>query len=202
MLVGNAVLTAQPQDAPTIPKLPDVNGELLKLVVADQWDRGMDMFSGRPVKTPESLDWQQIGKRDAERRVAVRSMLQAGQIQSGRDYEFAAILFQHSSDLAGLQTAHILASTAVAKGNPKARWLSVASFDRLLWSMDRPQVFGTQFKQNSQTKAWTMDPYDREAIPDAIRAAWCVVGVAQQARILKDMQSGGGNPSTSVVDCK
>lgn len=202
LLVGNAVLAAQSQEGPTIPSLPDANQELLKLVVADQWDRGMDMFSGRQVKAPESLDWKQIEKRDAERRAAVRAMLKAGQIQTGREYQFAAILFQHSARHDDLQTAHILASTAVAKGNQQARWLAAASFDRLLWNMNRPQVFGTQFKQESQTAAWTMDPYDRESIADALRAAWCVVGLAEQEEILKTLQSGGGNPSTSVVDCK
>jgi len=38
-------------DNPTIPTLPDVNPELLKTVIADQWDRGMDMFGGRPRTT-------------------------------------------------------------------------------------------------------------------------------------------------------
>ena len=202
MLVGNAVLAAQSQDGPTIPKLSDVNPELLKLVIADQWDRGMDMFSGRQVKSPESLDWQRIGARDAERKKAVRSLLASGQIQSGREYQFAALVFQHSTDDADLQTAHVLATTAVAKGDQQARWLSAASFDRLLWNLSRPQVFGTQFKQDPQTNKWTMDPYDRESVSDPVRAAWCVVGVAEQERILKALQSGAGTPSTGIADCK
>ena len=84
-LIGSCVLMAQSQDGPTIPNLPDVNHELLKLVVADQWDRGMDMFSGRQVKPPDSLPWEQIEKNDAERRAAVRALLNAGQIQTGRN---------------------------------------------------------------------------------------------------------------------
>jgi hypothetical protein len=202
LLVGNSILIAQPQDGPTIPKLPDVNQELLRIVIEDQWDRGMDMFSGRQVKLPDSLDWNQIAKRDAERQVTVRTMLKAGLIQSGREYQFAALVFQHSEHPEDLQTAHLLASTAMAKGNQAARWLAAASFDRLLWNMNRPQVFGTQFKQDSHTRAWTMDPYERESVSDALRAAWCVVGVAEQERILKDLQAGGGNPSTSVLDCR
>ena len=202
LIVGSPMLIAQSPEGPTIPNLPDVNQQLLKLVIADQWDRGMDMFSGRQVKTPDSLDWQQIDKRDGERRAAVRVMLNAGQLQTGREYQFAAILFQHSADPDDLQTAHLLASTAVAKGNRGARWLAAASFDRLLWNMNRPQVFGTQFKQDSQTKVWTMEPYARDSVADAIRAEWCVVPAAEQEGILKNLQSGGGNPSTSVVDCK
>ena len=201
-LIGSSVLMAQSQDGPTIPNLPDVNHELLKLVVADQWDRGMDMFSGRQVKPPDSLPWEQIEKNDAERRAAVRALLKAGQIQTGREYQFAAILFQHSANVEDLQTAHVLASSAVAKGSQQARWLAAATFDRLLWNLNRPQVFGTQFKQDPQSKAWTMDPYSRESIADSLRAAWCVVGLPEQEAILKRLQSGAGNPSTGIADCK
>jgi len=201
LLVCSAVPAAQSQDKPTIPNLPDVNPALLALVVADQWDRGMDMFAGRQVKAPD-LDWKQIEVRDAERKTAARAIVKAGQLQSGRDYQFAAMLFQHSADPTDLHTAHILATTAVAKGNAGARWLAAASFDRLLWNLNRPQVFGTQFKQDAQTSKWTMDPYDPDSIPDALRAAWCVVGHAEQERILKALQSGAGGPSTSLVDCK
>src|SRR5688500_7194196 len=78
IVLCQAASMAQSPEVPTVPNLPDVRQELLKLVVADQWDRGVDMFSGRQVKAPESLDWKEIERRDAERRAAVRSMLNAG----------------------------------------------------------------------------------------------------------------------------
>jgi hypothetical protein len=37
------------EEEPTVPDLSDVRQQLLKLVVADEWDRGVDMFSGRNV---------------------------------------------------------------------------------------------------------------------------------------------------------
>jgi hypothetical protein len=202
LLAGAMSAPAHAQEGPTIPNLPDVNKALLAIVAADQWDRGMDMFTGRQVKSPETLDWPQIHTRDAERKAAVRRLLQSGEIQSGREYQFAALVFQHSTETSDLSTAHVLAATAVAKGNPLARWLAAATFDRLLWSLDRPQVFGTQFKQESQTQRWTMEPYDSASLPDAARAAWCVVALSEQQRILKGLQSGSGGPSTSVVECK
>lgn len=201
LVVGTCALAAQSREGPTIPDLPDVNRELLELVAADQWDRGVDMFSGRQVKSPESLDWQQIGARDAERKKAVRALLSSGRIRSGREYRFAALIFQHSGDPADLAMAHVLATTAAVKGNAEARWLAAASLDRLLWNLDRPQVFGTQFTQDPQG-GWTMDPYDRESIPDTIRAAWCVVSSADQARILRELQSGTGTPATNIPDCR
>jgi hypothetical protein len=47
-------------NGPTIPKLANVNLEILQLVIQDQWDRGNDMFGNRQVKSPESLDWKQV----------------------------------------------------------------------------------------------------------------------------------------------
>lgn len=201
-LIGNASSSARAQEGPTIPNLPDVNKELLTLVAWDQWDRGMDMFTGRQVKPPDTIDWPQIHVRDAERKAAVGKLLQSGEIQSGREYQFAALVFQHSTDPGDLRTAHLLAVTAVAKGNSLARWLAAATFDRLLWSLERPQVFGTQFKQDPQTNRWTMEPYDSASLPDPVRAAWCVVALSEQQRVLENLRAGSGGPSTSVAECK
>jgi hypothetical protein len=163
----------------------------------------MDMFSGRQVKTPDSIDWPEVQKRDAQRQAVARSILTSGQIQSGREYQFAALLFQHSSDSGDLQTAHLLAVTAVAKGNGGARWLAAATFDRLMWNTNRPQVFGTQFKQvpGSESK-WTMEPYEREALPDSVRTEWCVRPLSEQAAVLAALGKGQGAGSTSTAECK
>src|SRR3954451_4948512 len=85
-----------PAESPTLPHLPDVDPELLRLVVDDQWDRGVDMFSGRQVKMPDTLDVQRIAERDAERRTKARTLLAQGKVRSGREHQFTALLFQHS----------------------------------------------------------------------------------------------------------
>jgi hypothetical protein len=46
-LLAVFVLSAQTTISPTIPNEADVNPELLKLVILDQWDRGSDMFGDR-----------------------------------------------------------------------------------------------------------------------------------------------------------
>lgn len=71
-------------DGPTIPQLPGVNPLLLRLVVEDQWDRGNDMFAAHAVKSPETLDWTAIARRDAERQESVRALMKAGEIESGQ----------------------------------------------------------------------------------------------------------------------
>ena len=129
---AGAVLAQQPPAAPTptIPTLADVKPKILRLVIDDQWDRGNDMFGGRQVAAPQTLDWEAIGKRDHERESAVRSLLADGQIETGREFHFAALIFQHSSTDEGIALAHVLAMTAVIKGDASAKWPTFCSLYR------------------------------------------------------------------------
>ena len=185
---------------PTVPKLTGVSPEILDLVIQDQWDRGQDMFGGRTVKSPESINWQEVNKRDDLRHAAVRKLLTDGKLQSGKDHEFAALIFQHSADGADLILAHTLAVTAVAKGEGNAKWLAAATFDRYLHSIKQPQVFGTQFFRGSDGP-WSMEPYNRTALSDSIRAIWCVIPLADQLSIEKDLRDGKPARPTGISGC-
>jgi hypothetical protein len=193
-------LLAQTPTGPTIPKLADANPEIVQLVAQDQWDRGFDFFGDRQPPPQDKIDWEQVGKRDEQRREAARKLLTDGKLQTGKDYRFASLIFQHSLDTAGYLLAHVLAVTAVSKGEPKARWLAAATMDRYLTSLKQPQVFGTQFHQDNGV--WTQEPFDRTAFSDSIRTSSCVASLAEQDQILKDIRSGKPFRSTNVADCK
>jgi len=191
------VLLAQSSNGPTIPKLDDVNPELLNLVIYDQWDRGNDLFGDRRPSVDAKLD---VAKRDEERRIAIRKLLADGKVQTAKDYRFAALILQHSPDSAGYMLAHVLAVTAVGKGDGSSKWLAAATLDRYLQSLNQPQVFGTQFRKADGV--WTMDPYDRAAFSDAIRATWCVIPLAAQESIEKDALEGKPVRGTAIDGCK
>jgi hypothetical protein len=194
------LLFAQTPNSPTIPKVTDVNPEILNLVIYDQWDRGNDMFGDRHGTLDEKIDWNEVGKRDQERRDAVRKLLADAKLQTGKDYRFAALIFQHSPDTAGYLLAHVLAVTAVSKGDSYSKWLAAATMDRYLQSLNQPQVFGTQFRQPEGV--WTMEPYDRTLFSDAVRATWCIIPLAEQERIVKEVRDGKPLRSTGIKDCK
>jgi hypothetical protein len=185
---------------PTIPNLPDTNPDLLQLVVQDQWDRGNDMFGGKPLRAPD-LHGKSVAERDEEREAAVRKLLSEGKIKSGTDFWLSALIFQHSTKAEGVLLAHVLASTAAAKGNSNGKWLAAASLDRYLWDINQPQVFGTQFKKDSEGK-WTMEPYAHATLSDSERAIWCVVPLTQQTEIVEDSQRGAPLASTGIRECK
>lgn len=187
-------------DTPTVPSFTDVNSTVLALVIQDQWERGIDMFSGRIVKLPQLIDWKAVAPHDDARHRAVRKLLADGKLQSGKDYNFAALIFQHSGDSADLILAHALAVTAVAKGEGNAKWLAAATFDRYLHSIKQPQVFGTQLFRDAGGP-WSMEPYDRTALSDSVRAAWCVVPLADQIGIERDARDGKPPRSTQIQGC-
>lgn len=193
----------QPESAappqPTMPKLPDANPEMLRIVLEDQWDRGIDMFGARPIRPPDLHD-KTVAQRDEERENAVRQLLDAGKLTSGTDFWLAALVFQHSIKPEGVLLAHVLAVTATAKGNINGKWLAAASLDRYLWDTNQPQVFGTQFKKDAEGK-WTMEPYARKVVSDSERAMWCVAPIADQQRIFEEFQAGKPPSSTTLKDC-
>jgi len=192
----------RPPDSPTVPALTEVRPEILRLVVDDQWDRGNDMFGGRQVKAPAELDWQAIAQRDQERQSKVRALLIDGQVQTGKEFHYAALIFQHSSNTDELALAHVLAVTAVIQGDDTAKWLAAATFDRYRQNQKERQVFGTQFMLGADSK-WSMDPYDQGAVPDRVRTLWCVVSLSQQRETLENLRSGkSGDANTSIRECK
>ncbi len=181
--------------------MPDANPEILRLLLEDQWDRGVDMFGAGQVRAPETLDWKAIEARDTARQLSAHRLLAAGGLKSGTDFWFAALVFQHSSSPTDLMLAHVLAATAVAKGNRNAKWLSAATLDRYLHRTRQPQVFGTQFETGPDGR-WTMEPYSTVTLSDAERALWCVVPLAEQQRILEDVRRGKPLAPTTTGDCQ
>ncbi len=159
------------------------NSELVSIVEADQKDRQADIAK---------IDWAQVGPRDAERRAKVKQLLDSGKVRTGPDFARASLVFQHGEGSDDILMAHVLAVTALGKGDHDARRMSAVTLDRYLNRIGQPQVFGTQFNTSSiqDPTQWTMDPYRSDFISDALRAANCVEPLTEQKKILKDMREG------------
>jgi hypothetical protein len=185
--------------SPIIPNLPDAKPEILDLVIQDQWDRCNDMFGSNHQVDPCAMK-PTVNEHDATRHSKARELLAQGKVETGREYFFVALLFQHSGDPNELMLAHILAVTSASKGFSRAKWMAAATMDRYLQSINQPQIFGTQFKMAAGV--WTMEPYSRTAISDKLRDQWCVVPLAEQEKVLKAYEQGGTDTSTSTPDCK
>jgi hypothetical protein len=109
----------------------------------------------------------------------VRELLARGKLHTGNDFERAAFVFQHGETPDDYLLAHTLAMVAVARGDGSAIWIAAATLDRYLQSVNRPQIYGTQFKFKSGGHV-TQNSYDRQLIPDALRRDLGVPSLAAQ----------------------
>lgn len=72
-------------------------------------------------------------------------MLTQGEVRTGLDYYNAALIYQHGKTPDDYLLAHVLALDAISLGTKEGRWLAAATLDRYLQSIEKPQIFGTQF---------------------------------------------------------
>lgn len=144
------------------------NPEMAAMFNADQADRAPGAGG---------IDWDKVAPRDEARRLRTKTLLNAGKLSSGDDYFHAAFIFQHGGDPQSYLLAHVLASTAVARGRRDAAWIAAATLDRYLQSIGQKQIYGTQYA-TPHGGAPTQEPYDRALISDALRK---IVGVGTKA---------------------
>ena len=173
---------------------PADSTELKEIYEADQKDR--EASAG-------AVDWKTVGARDAARRKRVRELIDAGLVRTGKDYERAAMVFQHGDRPEEILFAHVLAVTSLGKGNGGARWLAAASLDRYLHRLGQPQVFGTQFttKDVKSNAGWTMDPYNRELLAPSLLEANCVPDRDHQGQMLRALRRGEDPPAPRRQPC-
>ena len=153
--------------------LASINQELYRMYQEDQGDR---------LDSDGELDWARINVRDAKHRDRARALLDAGQVKTSDDYYHAAMIFQHGHDSTSYALARELALTAVRldSTNGIARWLAAAAKDRYLWSIGKPQWYGTQ--PHKIDGKWTIDPIDTTAVTDEDRRQWNVPSLAEARR--------------------
>lgn len=153
------------------------SAEMAELFAADQADR----------ESGPNIDWNAVNERDRARRARVREMLDQGLIRSGQDYLHAAFVFQHGSEPEDYLLAHVLAMAAQAKGRPDAAWIAAATLDRFLGSIERPQIFGTQYR-SMHNEPFTQEPFNRDLLTDALRIAVGVPTLEEQKARQQQME--------------
>jgi hypothetical protein len=131
--------------------------------------------------------WAAVSSDDAVRRRRTHALVMDGKLHSSDDFREAAFLFQHGDTADDYLFAHTLAMIAVAKGDEGALWIATATLDRYLQSINRKQIYGTQFKSAPQN-TMTQEPYDQSLIPDLIREELGVPDLAAQRQQLKAFQ--------------
>ncbi len=155
-----------------LPLFAQSNAELARIYDEDQRDRA-DWF--HLTKKQQRM----VARRDAPRRARVGEMVRGGVLKTGEDFERASFIFQHGDKLDDYVMAHVLAMTASAVEPFRGRWISAATFDRMLYFTHRPQVFGLGLSDKLR--------FDKELLSDSIRELNCVPSVAVRERQLREI---------------
>ncbi|WP_298912883.1 DUF6624 domain-containing protein [uncultured Algimonas sp.] len=164
---------------------PADNAEIAALFEADQAVR--QGFTPEKAKDPAFIKAMIDG--DRERRERTLALLAEDALRTDNDFYHAAFIFQHGGTADDYLLAHSLAVAAVAKGHESAAWISAATLDRYLMNIGQPQVYGTQYTREDGKV--TMDPYDRDLVPDALRTALGVPTLTEQTEKLDQMRAPG-----------
>jgi hypothetical protein len=135
------------------------------------------------------IDWKVLGAADKQRQQRVIELLNQSKIKTARDYYNAAMVMQHGDNPDDFALAHILACVSAQKGYRPARWLSAASFDRMMQRNKHAQIFGTQFlgTANGNERGWTMDPINSDLIPDSVRTEFGVPAISKNRERMKTL---------------
>jgi hypothetical protein len=127
-------------------------------------------------------------ERTKKRLQRVLELVRQQKLVTGRDYFRAALILQHGFEAEHYLLAHVLATLAAFKGNEPSKWLVAASLDRFLQRVDQAQIFGTQWHIGPEKpRTFTMEPYSRELLTDAIRGEYRVPPLAEQEKMIEGM---------------
>ena len=171
------------EDSSTSVEIPSItngqnedNPELAEIYKIDQADRQVD-----------EIDWSIVSKNDRKREKRIYEILEAGEVKTAADYHNAAMIFQHGMDSTAYGMAVELMTKSIALDPAGNKWLLAAATDRYLLSIDKPQIYGTQYFKKDKDDPWELSEMDTTQITDAQRIEYRVETLAQQKEKLKRM---------------
>ena len=169
------------------------NPELAAIYEADQAARSK----------PAEIDWTVLLPEDRKRRERVMELLRTGEVRAAEDYHHAAMVFQHGESLDDIRLAHALSTIAMslAPDETRYRWLTAASWDRIMTTQLQPQWYGTQFQ--SDDTGMFLYPLADGAVSDDERRAMQVPTLAETGVRLQEIARMHGqavNPDPPTIE--
>jgi hypothetical protein len=159
-------------------------------------------MDGRGKAPVGEVDWKVVGPRDAARRKRVRELIEQGGVRTGKDYERAAMVFQHGDTPEDILFAHVLAVTALSKGDVGGRWLAAASLDLSALAQTTPNLRDAVHQQRSkQARRLDDGTYNRQLLVPTLLEDNCVPDREHQAEMLNAIRRGEELPAPKRKPC-
>lgn len=164
-----------------IPAIPpgehEDNPELMEIYTQDQADRQVD-----------NIDWSVVSVNDRNREKRIYELIESGALKTSNDFQAAAMIFQHGMDSEAYGMAVKLMKKSVELNPNSNKWLLAAATDRYLLSIDKPQIYGTQYsKKNEEGAKWEISEMDPTQITDEERMEYGVETLDQQQEKVRVM---------------
>jgi tetratricopeptide (TPR) repeat protein len=112
------------------------NLELQQMFDADQEDR-----------ESHKLDSKGINYNDSIRESRVYELLDSNKVITANDYTNAALIFHHGEDSVAYGLAVKLMKKSIELDSTQDKWYLAALTDRYLLSINKPQIYGVQYKR-------------------------------------------------------
>lgn len=150
------------------------NQELIELFRSDQEDR------------TNHIDRGIIQKNDSIREARVYELLDSNKVRTSADYCNAALIFHHGEDSLTYGMAVKLMKKSIELDSTRNKWLLAAITDRYLLSINKPQIYGTQYKRLDNNVV-LREELDSTKITDAERIEYGVETLAEQREKIKNL---------------
>lgn len=179
-MLAIAAVACQPQQESKQPEEQKVvelkdSEELKKLHDEDQNDRRGE------------VDWSEVMVRDSARLARVYQLLDSNKVVTAVDYYHAAMVFQHGMGVKESEMAVKMMEKAIELDSSMDKWLLAAAVDRHLMRKGEPQIYGTQYRRDSQDGPWYLYEIDTTQVTDEERKAHRVETLAEQKERVKQM---------------
>lgn len=125
------------------------------------------------------IDWTILNREDSLRRQRVFELIAEQKVNTAKDHLNAGIVFQHGNDTIASAMAVKSFETAIKLDPNTNRWWYAAAVDRDLMRRKQPQIYGTQFVQEGDTK-WRRYTIDTTKISDEQRRYYSVETLSEQ----------------------
>lgn len=150
------------------------NLELIEMFKSDQADR------------TNHIDRDIRQKNDSLREARVYELLDSNKVHTSLDFNNAALIFHHGEDSVAYGMAVKLMRKSIELDSTRNKWFLAVITDRYLLSINKPQVYGTQYKRLEDGTV-LREEMDSTKITDAERIEFGVETLAEQREKIKNL---------------
>lgn len=146
----------------------------------------VEMFKNDQADRTNHIDWNIVQKNDSLREARVYELLGSNKVRTSTDYNNAALIFHHGEDSVAYGMAVKLMKKSIELDSARNKWYLAVITDRYLLSINKPQIYGTQYKR-LDNKIVVREEMDSTKITDAERIECKVETLAEQREKIKNL---------------